>query len=104
MRSESSKAKIGHNSGNTSEDLDEHEIKKPVSAADLNYALVEIAKAEAAKKEASTRLRELSKSFVSKGGTKAALGIILRVKKMDPDDREAFFAELDGYGTFLRYW
>lgn len=99
------RAKIGDNSGNTSEDFeDEHEIKRLPSDSVVNQTLVKMASLEAQKKEISNQLRQLSKDFVASGGTKAALGIIRRVQKMDPDDRSDFFAELDAYGTFLRYW
>jgi uncharacterized protein (UPF0335 family) len=105
MGSNNPRVKIGDNSGNTSEDLDgESEIKKLPSNSTLNQTLVRMASLESQKKEISDQLRQLSKDFVASGGTKAALGIIRRVQKMDPDDREDFFAELDAYGTFLRFW
>lgn len=109
MRSDNPRVKVGSNSGNTSDYLADQfeeggEIKKLPAGEAVNKTLVELANLEAQKKEIGARIRELSKSHVENGGTKFALSVIRRIQKMDPDERESAFAEIDAYGAFLRYW
>lgn len=105
MRSDNPRVAVGNNSRNTSEDLDdESEIKKLPSNTVLNQTLVRLASLEGQKKDISDQIRQLSKDFVANGGTKAGLGTIRRLQKMDPDDRADFLHEVDAYATFFQFW
>lgn len=101
---ETARAAAGFNSLEDVEAEGDDAPRKPVQAATLNKALVELSNIERDRKALAERERTLKKGFVSEGGSKLALGFIRRLDKMDPDEREALLHEIDAYAAFKSFW
>lgn len=101
-------AGMGHNGGtamNTSEDLDGgHDIRQLPGAEVYNRTSVKIASLEQQRKDLAAEIREATKEFTTAGGSKAALSIMRKLERMDPDERAGVLHEVDAYAAFKQYW
>lgn len=98
-------AGIGHNSGTTSEYSDGgSDIRKLPGGEVYNKVSVRIAALEQQRKDLAAEIREATKDFTNAGGSKAALSIMRKLERMDPDDRASVLHEIDAYAAFKQYW
>lgn len=102
------RARVGHNSGNTDDyfDEDEGDPRKisPPSTELVAQHIAKITKAENERKRAAQIVSEAKKAAINDGIEPAILAHMLRLNRMDAEDREDFLHKLDAYATALKYW
>jgi len=86
------------------EDDAEDGAHKPVGSDVLNRTIKALSDIAADRAALAERERDIKKDWQANGGSKGALAMLMKLHKMEPDDRTDFLAELDAYATFLRYW
>ena len=101
-------AGIGHNSGFTGEYLKDddagQDMRQLPGAEVYNRTSVKIASLEQQRKDLAAEIREATKEFTTAGGSKAALSIMRKLERMDPDERAGVLHEVDAYAAFKQYW
>lgn len=98
------RAAAGFNSPDDFEDGDDEAQHKPVAGDVLNRTIKALADIAADRAALAERERDIKKDWQASGGSKGALAMLMKLHKMEPDDRQDFLNEIDAYATFLRYW
>lgn len=92
----------GHNGGPEMED------EKPLSAADLqpllNKHVPMIRKLENERAVAASRVTEAKKAAKDDGLDPATMGLIVKLSKLDPEDREDYLRKIDVYAAAMKYY
>lgn len=74
-----------------------------IGANELTHHLERIKKFENERRQASERVTEARKEAADAGIDTAALAFILRLSKMEPEEREVYLFRIQKYAALVRY-